>query len=49
MLIDLVLDMDETISIYGAVAIFDMRGVSFSHAMQLPPELIKRQIKMQNH
>lgn len=42
MLLDLVLHSDETISIYGVVAIFDMKDVTLGHALQLPPTLIKR-------
>lgn len=42
MLLDLVLHSDETISIHGVVAIFDMKGVTLGHALQLPPTIIKR-------
>lgn len=42
MILDLALEADETISVYGVVAIFDMTGVGFAHAMQLPPGLIKK-------
>lgn len=42
MLVDLVFRMDETISIYGAIAIFDMNNVTLQHALQLNPALIKR-------
>lgn len=42
MLLDLVLHSDETISVYGVVAIFDMTGVTLGHALQLPPKLIRR-------
>lgn len=42
MILDLAMAADETISVYGVVAIFDMTGVGFSHAMQLPPAMIKK-------
>lgn len=42
MILDLVLAMDETISVYGIAAVFDMRGVTLGHALQLPPATIKR-------
>lgn len=42
MILDLALHMDETTSIYGLVAIFDMSNVTLSHALQLPPQMIKR-------
>lgn len=42
MILDLVIDSDETISVYGVVAIFDMSGVNIGHAMQMPPSLVKR-------
>ncbi|XP_058813960.1 retinol-binding protein pinta isoform X2 [Topomyia yanbarensis] len=45
MILDLLLYLDETISIYGIVAIFDMKHVTLSHALQLPPSLIKRTVE----
>lgn len=42
MILDLLLYLDETISIYGIVAIFDMKNVTLGHALQLPPSLVKR-------
>lgn len=42
MVLDLALHMDEAASVYGLVAIFDMKNVTLSHALQLPPQLIKR-------
>lgn len=42
MILDLVIDSDETISVYGIAAVFDMTGVNIGHAMQLPPGLVKR-------
>ncbi|XP_058467874.1 retinol-binding protein pinta [Malaya genurostris] len=45
MILDLILHLDETISIYGIVAIFDMKNVTLSHALQLPPSLIKRTVE----
>ncbi|XP_065092112.1 retinol-binding protein pinta [Ochlerotatus camptorhynchus] len=45
MILDLLLHLDETISIYGIVAIFDMKNVTLSHALQLPPSLVKRTVE----
>lgn len=45
MVLDLLLHLDETISIYGIVAVFDMKNVTLSHALQLPPSLIKRAVE----
>lgn len=42
MVLDLVLHLDETVSIYGAVAIFDMAGVTWQHGIQMTPLIIKR-------
>lgn len=42
MILDLVLHLDETVSIYGAVAIIDMAGVTWHHAIQMTPTIIKR-------
>lgn len=42
MVLDVVLYLDETVSIYGAVAIFDMRGVTLQHGLQMTPTIIKR-------
>lgn len=42
MIIDLVLHLDESISVYGITAIFDMTNVTAGHAMQLPPTMIKK-------
>lgn len=44
MVLDLVLRMDESVSIYGVVAIFDMAGVSWQHGVQMTPTIIKRYI-----
>lgn len=42
MILDLVLAADETVSVYGVVAIFDMTGVHLGHAMALPPNMFKK-------
>lgn len=42
MILDYLMSQDESISIYGIIAIFDMTGVTLGHALQLPPQLIKR-------
>ncbi|XP_062536289.1 retinol-binding protein pinta [Armigeres subalbatus] len=45
MVLDLLLHLDETISIYGIVAVFDMKNVTLNHALQLPPSLVKRTVE----
>lgn len=45
MMLDLVLAADQSISVYGIAAIFDMRGVTLAHALQLTPTLIKRSVE----
>ena len=42
MVLDLLIDMYEEISIYGIRAIFDMKGVGLGHALQMTPTIIKR-------
>lgn len=42
MVLDVVLNIDEAVSIYGCVAIFDMKGVTLQHALQMTPTIIKR-------
>lgn len=42
MILDLLLHLDDMVSVYGIVAIFDMRGVTLGHALQLPPSMIKK-------
>ncbi|XP_055586684.1 retinol-binding protein pinta [Uranotaenia lowii] len=44
MILDLLLFLDETISIYGIVAVFDMKNVRLAHALQLNAALIKRTV-----
>lgn len=44
MVLDVILHMDETVSIYGTVAIFDMKGVTWRHGLQMTPTIIKRYI-----
>uniref|UniRef100_A0AAG5CN64 CRAL-TRIO domain-containing protein n=1 Tax=Anopheles atroparvus TaxID=41427 RepID=A0AAG5CN64_ANOAO len=45
MILDLLMYLDETVSIHGVVAIFDMRGVTLGHALQLPPSMIKKAVE----
>lgn len=45
MILDLLLTMDESISFHGIVAIFDMTAVTWQHALQLTPTLIKRSVE----
>lgn len=45
MILDLVLHLDESVSIYGVSAIFDMNKVQLGHALQLNPPLIKRSVQ----
>lgn len=45
MILDLLLHLDETISVYGIVAVFDMKNVTLNHALQLPPSLVKRTVE----
>lgn len=47
MVLDLVLHLDETVSIYGVVAIFDMNGVTWQHGLQMTPTIIKRYLEAQ--
>ncbi|KFB36902.1 AGAP002065-PA-like protein [Anopheles sinensis] len=42
MILDLLMYLDETVSIHGVVAIFDMQGVTLGHALQLSPAMIKK-------
>lgn len=48
MVLDLVLHMDESVSIYGVVAIFDMAGVTWQHGLQMTPTIIKRYLHRSN-
>ncbi|XP_035794957.1 retinol-binding protein pinta-like [Anopheles albimanus] len=45
MILDLLLHLDDMVSVYGVVAIFDMRGVTLGHALQLPPSMIKKSVE----
>lgn len=42
MILDYLLYHDETISVYGITALFDMSNLQFSHGLQLTPPLIKK-------
>ncbi|KAK3912627.1 Retinol-binding protein pinta [Frankliniella fusca] len=44
MLVDLLLETDEIISIYGVFAVIDLNGVSLGHALQLTPPVIKKAV-----
>lgn len=44
MLVDLLLETDEIISIYGVFAIVDLQGVTLGHALQLTPPVIKKAV-----
>lgn len=45
MILDLVLHADDSVSIYGVSAIFDMSRVQLGHALQLHPPLVKRSVQ----
>lgn len=42
MVLDLALYLDESVSIFGAVAIVDMNSIGWGHALQMTPVIIKR-------
>lgn len=42
MILDVLVANDESIGVYGTRAIFDMKGISMGHAMQMTPSIIKR-------
>lgn len=42
MVLDLAIRENELVSIYGIIAILDMTGISMGHALQLPPNVIKK-------
>lgn len=42
MILDFILTLDESVSVHGVVAIFDMAGVGLGHALQMTPPIIKR-------
>ncbi|CRK94917.1 CLUMA_CG008408, isoform A, partial [Clunio marinus] len=44
MILDYLVSIDESISVYGIRAIFDMQGIAFGHALQMTPMLIKRAV-----
>ncbi|XP_052902509.1 retinol-binding protein pinta [Anopheles moucheti] len=45
MILDLLMHLDETVSIHGVVAVFDMQGVTLGHALQLTPSMIKKSVE----
>jgi hypothetical protein len=44
MLVDLMCRDDEAISMTGVVAIVDLTGASFGHAMQMTPSMIRKAV-----
>ncbi|XP_054258513.1 retinol-binding protein pinta-like [Macrosteles quadrilineatus] len=44
MILDLAIEQDESVSVYGVCAIFDLTSVSLGHARQLTPAMIKRAV-----
>lgn len=44
MLVDLLLETDEIISVFGVFAICDLNGVTLGHALQLTPPLVKKAV-----
>ncbi|KAK7792213.1 hypothetical protein R5R35_000493 [Gryllus longicercus] len=44
MILDLVLEEDESVPVKGVVAIIDLQGVSLGHALQLTPAVIKKAV-----
>lgn len=49
MVLDLALYLDESVSIYGAIAIVDMDNVSWAHGLQMTPMIIKRYEQYPNY
>lgn len=44
MIVDLLCLEDEAISLTGIVAIVDLAGVGFGHAMQMTPSIIRKAV-----
>ena len=44
MALELALEDDESISVFGVSAVFDLSGVTLGHAMQLPPHVVKKAV-----
>lgn len=44
MTLELALEEDETISVFGVAAVFDLGDVTLGHAMQLPPHVVKKAV-----
>ncbi|PSN50561.1 Retinol-binding protein pinta [Blattella germanica] len=44
MALELALEDDESISVFGVAAVFDLNGVTLGHAMQLPPHVVKKAV-----
>lgn len=45
MILDLVLAADESCSVYGVVAVFDMTGVHAGHALAMPPSVFRKVVE----
>jgi hypothetical protein len=44
MTLELALEDDETVSVFGVAAVFDLSGVTLGHAMQLSPQVIRKAV-----
>ena len=44
MTLELALEDDETVSVFGVAAVFDLSGVTLGHAMQLTPRVVKKAV-----
>lgn len=44
MTLDLAVEKDESISVYGVTAIFDLNATTFSHATQMTPSIIRKAV-----
>jgi hypothetical protein len=44
MALELALEDDETVSVFGVAAMYDLSGVTLGHAMQLPPHVVKKAV-----
>jgi len=44
MIMDLLTELDETISVYGVHAILDLSGNTVSHVLQLTPGVVSRAV-----
>jgi hypothetical protein len=44
MLVDLLLENDEILTVHGVLAIFDLKNVTLGHALQLTPPVVKKAV-----